>query len=183
MSRPAALFPLFAELETLDGIGPKTARAFEGIAVDRPRDLLFLLPQSGIDRRRRDSVQDADFPAVLTVEAEVIQHFAPRTKGRPYRVTMRDSLVEFQLVFFHARGDYLQKLLPVGERRLVSGRVELFDGMAQMVHPDHVLPPDEAGDLPQFEPVYPLAAGLTQKLVAKAVAGALTRLQIGRAHV
>ena len=83
---------------------------------------------------------------------------------------VRDAALEFQLVFFHARADYLQKLLPTGQRRLVSGKVELFDGIAQMVHPDHVLRPEEAGELPAFEPVYPLTAGLTQKLVAKAVA-------------
>ncbi|MFT4149703.1 MAG: ATP-dependent DNA helicase RecG [Paracoccaceae bacterium] len=175
MSRPAELFPLFAELETLDGVGPKTARAFEGLGVERPRDLLFLLPQAGIDRRRRDSLRGADLPGVVTVEVEVQIHFPPRTKGRPYRVTVRDAETEFQLVFFHARGDYLMKLLPPGARRLVSGRVELFDGQAQMVHPDHILPPEEAADLPLFEPVYPLAAGLTQRVVARAAAAALAR--------
>ncbi|MEY3959912.1 MAG: hypothetical protein RIR14_566, partial [Pseudomonadota bacterium] len=81
----------------------------------------------------------------------------------------------FQLVFFHARGDYLQKLLPTGQRRLVSGRVELFDGIAQIVHPDHVLRPDEAKDLPQWEPVYPLTAGITQRLIAKAAEATLAR--------
>jgi ATP-dependent DNA helicase RecG len=176
MSRPAALFPLFAGLETLEGVGPKTARAFEALGVERPRDLLLLLPQSGIDRRRRETIHDADLPGVVTVEVEILQHLPPRSKGRPWRVSVRDSGAEFQLVFFHARGDYLQKLLPPGERRLVSGRVELFDGLAQMPHPDHVLAIAEADDLPQFEPVYPLAAGLTQKLVAKAVAGALGRI-------
>ena len=80
--------------------------------------------------------------------------------------------LEFQLVFFHARGDYLQKLLPTGQRRLVSGKVELFDGIAQMVHPDHVLRPEEARRAARpIEPVYPLTAGLTQRLMAKAVAG------------
>ena len=101
---------------------------------------------------------------------------APRTKGRPYRITVQDEALEFQLVFFHARGDYLQKLLPTGQKRLVSGKVEVFDGIAQMVHPDHVLRIEDAGDLPAFEPVYPLTAGVTQKLVAKAAASALARL-------
>ena len=79
-------------------------------------------------------------------------------------------------MFFQARADYLTKLLPSGEKRLVSGRVELFDGVAQMVHPDHVLRPEESGDLPPFEPVYPLTSGITQKQVAKAVASTLARV-------
>ena len=175
MTRPEALFPLFADLETLEGIGPKTARAFAALGVERPKDLLYLLPHSAVDRSRKSSVRDVVAPSIVTVEVEVGGHFPPRTKGRPYRVMVRDALTEFQLVFFHARGDYLQKLLPTGQRRLVSGRVELFDGIAQIVHPDHVLRPDEAKDLPQWEPVYPLTAGITQRLIAKAAEATLAR--------
>ncbi|MFA9230670.1 MAG: ATP-dependent DNA helicase RecG [Microgenomates group bacterium] len=175
MSRPVQLFPLFAGLETLDGIGPKSAKAFEAMAVLRPKDLLFVLPHSVVDRTRKNSVNDVIPPAVVTVEVEVGLHMPPRVKSKPYRVMVRDADLEFQLVFFHARADYLQKLLPFGQRRLVSGRVEFFDGIAQMVHPDHVLPLEDAAELPEFEPVYPLVAGITQKLIAKAVEGALER--------
>jgi len=175
MSRPPELFPLFAGLETLEGVGEKTARAFEGLGVQRPKDLLYLLPHSGVDRARKASVREVVAPCTVTVEVEVGAHFPPRTKGKPYRVMVRDAALEFMLIFFHARGEYLTKLLPTGQRRLISGKLELFDGIAQMVHPDHVLRVEEAGELPAFEPVYPLTAGVTQKLVAKAVAGALAR--------
>ena len=176
MSRPERLFPLFAELETLEGVGPKSAQAFEGLGVTRPKDLLFLLPHSGVDRARKDSVREVIPPTTLTVMVEVGAHFPPRRKGGPYRIMVRDSALEFMVVFFHARGEYLQKLLPTGQRRLISGKVELFDGVAQMVHPDHVLRPEEEGELPGYEPVYPLTAGVTQKQVAKAVQSALARV-------
>ncbi|MFY8147349.1 MAG: ATP-dependent DNA helicase RecG, partial [Rhodobacter sp.] len=91
MSRPERLFPLFADLETLEGVGPKTARALAGLGVGRPKDLLFLLPASGVDRSRRASVRDVVPPATLTVEVEVGAHFPPRIKGRPYRVMVRDA--------------------------------------------------------------------------------------------
>jgi ATP-dependent DNA helicase RecG len=101
-------------------------------------------------------------------------HFPPKGKG-PYRVMVRDAGMEFQLVYFHARGDGLQRLLPTGQRRLIAGQVEVFDGIAQMPHPDHVLRPEEAASLPAFEPVYPLTAGVTQKQVGRAAASALAR--------
>ncbi len=175
MTRPEILYPLFADIETLEGVGPKIAKALQGLGVLRPKDFLFLLPHSGVDRARRSSIRDIVAPATVTVEVEVGGHFPARQKGRPYRVMVRDAALEFQLVFFHARADYLQKLLPTGQRRLVSGRVELFDGIAQMVHPDHVLRPEEAADLPGFEPVYPLVAGVTQRIMAKAAAAVLAR--------
>lgn len=174
--RPEILFPLFSELTSLDGVGPKTAQAFEHLAVFAPRDLLLTLPSSGIDRSLRDTVQGADLPGVVTVEVEIGLHRAPRNKGGAYRVTVEDAQTSFQVVFFHARGDYLQKLLPSGERRVLSGRVEMFDGIAQMVHPDHVLGIDEASTLPQYEPVYPLTAGVTQKLMHRAMQDALSRV-------
>ena len=175
MSRPEILFPLFADLETLDGIGPKAAKALEVMQITRPKDLLYLLPHSVVDRGRKTSVRDVIPPVTVTIEVEVGAHFPPRGKG-PYRIMVRDAGMEFQLVYFHARGDYLQKLLPTGQRRLVSGKVEIFDNIAQMVHPDHVLRPEEALDLPPFEPIYPLTAGVSQKQITKAVQGAMTRI-------
>jgi ATP-dependent DNA helicase RecG len=175
MTRPEALFPLYADLETLEGVGPKTARAFATLGVEKPKDLLYLLPHSAVDRSRKPSIRDVVPPTTVTVEVEVGGHFPPRAKGKPYRVMVRDAATEFQLVFFHARGDYLQTLLPTGQRRLVSGRVELFDNIAQIVHPDHVLRPDEAKDLPPWEPVYPLTAGITQRVIAKAAEASLAR--------
>ncbi|WP_068302073.1 ATP-dependent DNA helicase RecG [Pararhodobacter sp. CCB-MM2] len=174
--RPEILFPLFGALEGLEGIGPKTAKLFSGLDVETPRDLVFVLPHSGIDRRLRASVRDVMPPEVATVEVTVGNHLPPRQKGRPYRILVEDAQQEFQLIFFRARGDYLQKLLPTGERRVISGKVEMFDGIYQMPHPDHVLTPDEADTLPQWEPVYPLTAGITQRMMAKATRDALTRL-------
>ena len=172
-SRPAILFPLFGDLTGLDGVGPKTARILAGAGIEKPRDLIYTLPGAGIDRTRRASVREVAPPATATVEVTVLGHTAPITKGRPYRVTVEDAGTTFQLVFFHARSDYLRRLLPIGARRVVSGKVESFDHMVQMVHPDHVLPVEEAGEIPAFEPVYPLPGGLAAKVMRKAAAGAV----------
>jgi len=172
-SRPEILYPLFGNLTALAGVGPKVAQNFAGLGVEKPRDLLFVLPHSGFDRRLIDTVQNAVLPAVVTLRIHVLSHKAPRTKSGAYRITVKDSATTLQLVFFHARGDYLQKILPVGQDRIVSGKVELFDGIAQMVHPDHIVPVDQGGDIPPFEPVYPLTAGVTQKTMHKATRAAL----------
>ena len=175
-ARPEVLFPLFAALTSLEGVGPKTAQNMGGLGVEKPRDLLFLLPFSGIDRTLKETVQGADLPATLTVEVEVGQHRPPRNKGGAYRIDVIDPQIAFQLVFFHARGDYLSKLLPTGQRRVVSGKIELFDGLAQMVHPDHAVRVEDAVQIPSFEPVYPLTAGVTQKPLSKSMASALERV-------
>ncbi|WP_297537842.1 ATP-dependent DNA helicase RecG [Roseovarius sp.] len=174
--RPEILFPLFAGLETLEGIGPKTAQSLAALEISRPRDLLLTLPHTGVDRRRRATVQGAELPGMVTVEVTVGQHRPPARKGGPYRVVVEDAATSFHLIFFHARDEYLRRMLPTGARRIVSGKAELFDGIAQMVHPDHMLPVEDASEIPEFEPVYPLTSGVTQRVMAKGVQSALTRL-------
>lgn len=171
--RPEILFPLFAGLETLLGVGPRTAANFHQIGVETPRDLLFSLPYSLVDRRRRTTIKDVDLPAVVTVEVTIGSHRAARNKGGAYRIHVEDAEIDFQLVFFHGRSRYLEAQVPEGTRRVVSGKVEIFDGLAQMVHPDHMLPVGEADQIPDYEPVYRLTQGITQKTFFKAAQSAL----------
>ncbi len=171
--RPEVLFPLFGGLEALEGVGPKTAKHLAAMGIEKPRDLLFTLPHSGVDRTRRSSIREIQPPATATVEVEVLRHIPNTAKGRPYRIEVADAQTSFQLVFFHARAEYLARILPVGERRLVSGRVELFDGIGQMVHPDHILELHEASEIPSYEPVYPLTAGVSLRVMTRAAVSAL----------
>ncbi|MBB95809.1 MAG: ATP-dependent DNA helicase RecG [Rhodobacteraceae bacterium] len=173
--RPEPLFPLFADLETLDGVGPKTAKHLGQMQVERPRDLLFTLPYNVVDRRRRTTILGAEFPQILTVQVTIGAHRPGRTRAGAYRILVSDAETEFQLVFFHARPEYLKRILPTGAVRLVSGKVELFDGQAQMVHPDHAVALDEADEIPETEPVYPLTSGVTQKVMFRATRSALAR--------
>ena len=87
-----------------------------------------------------------------------------------------DDTGDLTLVFFRANQGWVEKALPLGATRWVSGLVEIFDFYKQMVHPDRIL--DEAGlaALPPVEPVYGLTEGLFQRVVAKAAAAALDRL-------
>jgi len=172
-SRPEILFPLFGTITNLDGIGPKTGQVLSDAGISRPRDLLMTLPFSGVDRGQKASIRDIVPPAVATVEVTIGEHYPPSSRGRPYRIHVTDAQTTFQLVFFHARGDYLAKQLPTGQKRVVSGKIEVFDSIAQMVHPDHIVRPEEAMDIPAFEPVYPLHAGITQKLMWKGTRAAL----------
>ena len=177
-TRPEILFPLFAELETLGGIGEKTAKALGTLGIELPRDLLFWLPHAGTDRKFRASISEVLPGDMATVEVDVVQHRPGRTKTAPYRIEVRDTLTAFELVFFHANGPWLSKKLPDGSKRVISGKVESFDGKLQVVHPDYIVSPSEAASIPDYEPVYRLTAGITGRLITKGVGEVLTRLPI-----
>ena len=171
--RPTILNPLFKPLTALAGVGPRTAKLLERIAGPRVVDLLWHLPVGVIDRRFAPTVANAPEGAIATIVARVEAHEAPRTPRLPYRVRLRDGTGRLTLVFFHAREDYLTRILPIDSTRIVSGKIERFRGEVQMTHPDYIVAESERDTLPMVEPIYGLTEGLTQRFVGKAISGAL----------
>jgi ATP-dependent DNA helicase RecG len=179
--RPALLDPLFASLTSLPGIGPKLAKLFErllGRETPRVADLLFHLPSGTIDRRARPKLRDVVPDTIATVLVTVDQHRPPppHRPRAPYQIYASDETGTITLTYFNARRDFLEKLLPEGQRRIVSGLVQSYDAMLQMVHPDRVVAEADIAKLPLVEPVYPLTEGLGLSVVRKAAEAALGRL-------
>ena len=174
--RPAILFPLFAEIRTLGGVGPKLEKLISSLIGPRLVDLVFDLPSGLIDRSYRPKLIGAEPGRIATVTVNVLDHFAPRDRRQPYRIRCSDDTAMLELIFFHAHADYLNRTLPVGSKRIVSGKIEKYKDKLQMTHPDHVVAPEEEGGLPLHEPVYALTEGLTLKPLVKAVRGALAKL-------
>ncbi|WP_298853729.1 ATP-dependent DNA helicase RecG [uncultured Sphingomonas sp.] len=173
--RPELLNPLFAEIQALKGVGPQLARPLERLGLARAVDVAFHLPSGWIDRRPVDRLDQAEPGQVITIRLTAVDYRQGGMRG-PFRVQAADETGDVvSLVYFGGNPGWAKKLLPLGEARIVSGKLESYGQELQIVHPDHVLPPAEAGDLPEREPVYPLSEGLTGKRVAMLVAQALER--------
>jgi ATP-dependent DNA helicase RecG len=174
--RPAILFPLFAEIRTLSGVGPKLEKLIQKVAGPRLADLVFDLPVGVVDRSYRPKLAAAEPGRIATVEVTVLEHRPNRVKTQPYKVMVSDDTSLMELVFFRAHADYLSGLLPVGAKRILSGRIERFKDRLQMAHPDYVVAPEDIASFPLHEPIYPLTEGLTARPMAKAVRGALEKV-------
>ncbi|WP_281017319.1 MULTISPECIES: ATP-dependent DNA helicase RecG [unclassified Minwuia] len=173
--RPEVLFPLFAPVNTLKGVGPRVAALLEKLEVTRILDLLWLLPHSHIDRSLRPNVEDALPGETVTLTLNILEHQPGRTDRQPYRIFAGDETGVIGLTFFRPRRDWLERQFPPGERRIVSGKLERYGDQFQMVHPEHVADPDKGEDVPLREPVYPLTAGLAPKSLRNAVVQAVER--------
>ena len=175
-NRPEILFPLHKSLTSLEGIGPGIERKMRGLSIEKPLDLLLTLPISGIKRELVDTVFMYPSGRYVVVEVTIVRHQPGRSKQTAYKVIVQDKEVSFNLVFFHARKDHLNKVLPVGEKRIISGKLELFDGIQQVVHPDYIIQPSEKIEIKRFQAIYPLTAGITQKIMRKSLHSALQLL-------
>ncbi|MSP77841.1 MAG: ATP-dependent DNA helicase RecG [Rhodospirillaceae bacterium] len=173
--RPQILTPLFAQVTSLPGIGPRLGKLVEKLAGPLVIDLLWHLPTALVDRRHAPDVADAKAGEVATLTVTVEEHIVPHNRRQPYRVWCSDETGRLCLTYFNGHEEYLKKQLPVGEIRAISGRVELYQGERQMTHPDHVVPLDQRESILRVEPVYGLTSGLTQRPVQKAIASALER--------
>ena len=136
--RPPVLYPVFKPVTALSGVGPRIAGAIDRLAGGRILDLLWHLPSGVIDRRYAPQVAEARPGVVATITVRIDRHQPPRNRRQPYKVYCSDSSGTLVLVFFHGRADYLGRILPEGETRVVSGTVERFGGETQVTHPDHV---------------------------------------------
>src|SRR5437016_8809696 len=180
--RPLLLNPLFTPVTSLAGVGPKQEKLLRYLlgreATPRLLDLLLHLPSSVIDRRARPKIRDAVPGTVVTLEVTVDRHRPPppRSSRAPYLVYASDDTGDVVLTYFRAQPGYVEKLLPVGAKRYVSGTLQMFDGVPQIVHPDRVV--DEAGfaKLSGIDPVYPLTEGLALGSLRRAIAQALQKL-------
>ncbi len=180
--RPALLNPLFADVTSLPGVGPKQNGLLRYLLgrSETPRlvDLLLHLPSSVIDRRNRPKVRDAQVGTVVTLEVTVDRHRPPPPRNRraPYLVYASDDTGDVVLTFFRGRPDYVEKMLPVGAKRYVSGMVQMYDGIPQIVHPDRIVDEEAFAKLSGIDPVYPLTEGLALGSLRRAIAQALAKL-------
>ena len=174
--RPNILYPLFAPIDTLKGIGLKYGKLIKNLCGDKVVDMLFHLPVNLIDRTYTPPLKNAVDGRIWTGIVTITEHQKPATRKHPYRIYCTDGTAELVLVFFKVYEDSLAKNYPTGEKRAISGKLEYFNGMWQMSHPDYVVLPENLKTIACQEPVYPLTAGITNKMVLKLREEALSRL-------
>ena len=174
--RPSVLYPLFASITSLKGIGPRIAALYKKLCGEYVVDLLWHLPTGVIDRGYAPRLSEAESARIATITVKVIEHQSPARRHLPYRVVASDGSQEIMLTYFNAKSDYLLALYPVGSEVIVSGLIERYRNNWVMNHPDYAVAKGHGSDIPKFEAVYPLTAGVSGRMLGKMVRQALSRV-------
>lgn len=185
MPRPDLLNPLFKSLKSMKGVGQQLGALFAKFfgAPDGQDavvlDVLMHMPSGVIDRRAQNGVAYAPVGSIATLKLHIDEHIVPPRNSRaPLRIKAHDETGEITLSFFGARGGWVEKQLPIGEIRYVSGEIGFFGREKQMTHPDYIVEPEKLSSLPMVEPVYPLTHGLSSRALRKVIASALELVPI-----
>lgn len=174
--RPNILFPLFTSIDTLKGVGSKYSKLIKNLCGEKIIDILFHLPINIVDRTYTPPLKDAQSGKIWTGIVTITNHQPPASKKHPYRIYCSDGTRDLVLIFFKIYKDSLIKNYPIGQKRAISGKLEYFNGGWQMSHPDYSVSEQYISLISRIEPVYPLTAGITNKLVCRLKDEALQRL-------
>jgi ATP-dependent DNA helicase RecG len=172
--RPEILNPLFAEIEVLKGVGPQLAKVLKRLDVTRVVDALYHLPTGAIERINAPAASPALLGRNVILELTPYQTRENRSGRGPMRVFASDSDGNsISLIYFNNPG-WAKRSLPMGEKRIISGKLEAYGDEWQIIHPEVAEP--GKGPAPAIrEPVYPLTEGLTNRRM-----GELTREAVER---
>ena len=172
--RPDILNPLFAEVRALKGVGPGLAKPLERLGLERVKDVLYHFPNSWTYRKAVSCLDFADVGNNIILTVTVLDHRGGSSPRAPLRIFAADSGGNYiTLTFFGRNGGWARKQLPVGEQRIISGKLDRYGDELQMVHPDHVVPIGSDASPGLAEPIYPLSDGLTNKRMGQLAAASL----------
>ncbi|MBQ9732463.1 MAG: ATP-dependent DNA helicase RecG [Alphaproteobacteria bacterium] len=175
--RPEILYPLFADINTLKGVGERTHKLLANLVNgDKIVNLLWHLPSNIIDRTYSPRLNNVIAGRICTIAVKVVEHIPPKTSKQPYRVIVEDETDQLTLIFFKVYAQSITKALPIGSTRVISGKPESFNGQLQMPHPDYIVRPEEIAKVLGMETVYPLTAGITNKMMGKYMQQVLAKL-------
>lgn len=174
--RPTILFPLFKPIDTLKGVGEKSRKLIKNLCGEKVLDVLFHQPINLVDRTYMSPLNQATEGKIWTGIVTITEHKPPASRKHPYRIYCTDGTAEIVLVFFKVYKDTISKSYPIGEKRAISGKLEYFNGMWQMSHPEYNLAPQYLSLIARYEPVYPLTAGINNKLMCRLATEALKEM-------
>ena len=175
--RPEILNPLFCSIDTLKGVGSRYLKLISNlVGGQKIVHLLWHLPYNIVDRSYSCSLRNVEEGKIWTGIVKISEHIEPKSKKQPYRVICEDGTGDITLNFFKYYKDSLKKQLPIGAQKLISGKIQWFNGQIQMSHPDYMTDPSFENNIKGIEPVYPLSSGITNKMMISLASQALSKL-------
>src|SRR4051812_24749414 len=171
--RPDILNPLFAEVTALKGVGPGLAKPLDRLGLHRVVDVAFHLPTGFIDRVPRDELDMADAGRTIAITVTPVDYRISSSPRGPARVHATDAKGNYvSLIYFGGSSGWVKKLLPLGEAKRISGKLEMYGQELQIVHPDLA---DGDEGFREREAIYPLSEGITSRRLGQFAHEAIER--------
>ena len=167
---------LFDPIKSLKGIGPKTLQLFEKLCGTKIIDLLLTIPRGLKKREYIKEITDKYLKKEIAIEIIIEKHLPQFNPKMPYKILCKNNNNEIEIIFFRGYVKYLKKILPVGEKRIVCGKLGKIENKYQIIHPENISPIEELSYLHGSLSLYSLTKGLTMSFYRKSINQALGKI-------
>ena len=156
---------LLSDLSILKGVGNKTTNLLKKKRINNIFDLLWKLPKSYTDRSLSSEIKDLKLGEIQTVTIVPKKYSFPRIRNLPNRVVCSDETGELDCIFFNSYEGYIKKILPIGKKVTISGKIGRFRNKYQLTNPKYIS--EDASLIKQKHNTYSLTEGITEKVYNK----------------
>ncbi len=156
---------LLSDLSILKGVGNKTTNLLKKKKINNIFDLLWKLPKSYTDRSLSSEIKDLKLGEIQTVTIVPKKYSFPRIRNLPNRVLCSDETGELDCIFFNSYEGYIKKILPIGKKVTISGKIGRFRNRYQLTNPKYIS--EDASLIKQKHNTYSLTEGITEKVYNK----------------
>lgn len=161
---------LNAGVETIKGVGPKTAEALQRANLKTVGDLIYVLPR--VYENYQTTVDIADLrPGKVIVKGKISDLHTMRTSRRRLTITqgvIRDDTGAIRTVWFNQ--PYRARQFSEDREYYFTGKYELKAGRYQLTSPSAMLAQDVDTDTASFQPIYGQKNALKPQLFRKILA-------------
>ena len=167
---------LFDEISSLKGVGKKTKKYLSNKKIEKIKDILWDLPYSVIDRSKITSLKELEIGKITTIKVKVIKYNFPRIRNLPNKVVCVNDKENINIIFFNSYEGYIKKILPIGKKIIISGKVNYYKKNYQITNPTYVKPISEKDEITKIFPKYSLTEGLNEKNYRKLISNVLDKI-------
>lgn len=160
-------------IDSLKGIGPKTAALFEKRNVFTIEDLIKFYPRNYLSYDEPVDILKAEMGKRVAIKASV-QSYVDIKKVRSLKLVtcmVKDGTGSIKMVWYNS--PFLKQVFHIGQTFIFVGSISVRNHQLQMEHPEYYTLQQYEKLISSLQPVYSLTEGLSNKIVTKAVTNAL----------
>ena len=167
---------LLSDLTTLKGVGVKTTNLLKKKKINNIFDLLWKLPKSYTDRSLSSKIKDLKIGENQTITIVPKKYYFPRIRNLPNKVLCSDETGEIDCIFFNSYEGYIKKILPLGQKVTVNGKIGFFKNKYQLTNPKYIS--EDASLIKQKHNTYSLTEGISEKVYNRIINQIINNLPI-----
>ena len=158
---------LLSDLTKLKGVGNKISDLLKKKKIYTIFDLLWKLPKSYTDRSKSTNIKDLRINEIQTVNITPYKYNFPRIRNLPNKVMCKDETGDLECIFFNSFEGYIKKILPIGKKVTISGKISFFRNKYQITNPKYIS--EDASIIKTKHNNYSLTEGINEKLYNKII--------------